>query len=78
MNYKTVSKPLSQVNYSEMKKKKRDQCYTLYAELPEVENSKVCEIENHYVHLKPPTEFSRSQETYLTNFDLAFKCIIQH
>ena len=38
MNYKTVGKPLSQVNYSEKKKdkkKERDQCYTciLYAEL---------------------------------------------
>ena len=81
MNYKTVGKPLSQVNYSEKKRKKeRDQCYTctLYAELWKLKGVRDWIKIAINMHLTPPTEFSRSQETYLKNFDLAFKCVIQH
>lgn len=50
MNYKTVGKPLSQVNYSEKKEKKKKKGIraTHVHYMPSYENLKVQEIENHY------------------------------
>ena len=48
MNYKTVGKPLRQVNYSEKKKKKKKESATHVHYMPSYKNLKVQEIENHY------------------------------
>ena len=67
MNYKTVGKPLSQVNYSEKKKNKRKgsvlHMYIICRAMKTLRCNGLKITIN--MHLKPPPEFSRSQETYL-------------